>query len=145
MKSEDLLKKILRNNNYSVTKTRRIVFELLEGKPPQTMRELIEAARSTVDRVSVYRIIELYETLGIVHRVTIGWKYKLELSDIFLAHHHHICCLTCGKIVTIKDEESLENSIRALSEASGFTLKHHQLEMQGYCDTCTKTRQTRTG
>ncbi len=137
-KNEQLLEKILRAHGYSVTQPRRAVFKLLLSQPPQAMRDLIGRADSQIDRVSIYRIINLFETLGISKRITIGWKYKIELSDIFLVHHHHISCLRCSKIVAVKDSTVIENEITRLSADHGFTLTSHQLELQGICETCMK-------
>jgi len=131
-----LLEKILKDNTHSVTQPRRLVFEALAHKESQSMHEIIQQVAEQVDRVSVYRIIELYEKLGIVQRITIGWKYKLELSDIFLEHHHHLSCSRCGKIIAVKDSQRLETLISELSQAHNFHLTNHQLELQGYCQQC---------
>ena len=135
--NEVLLEKILRKNGHSVTSPRRRIFDLLVGQPPQTMRDLIASADGEIDRVSIYRIVELYEKLGIVQRINIGWKYKIELSDIFLDHHHHLSCTSCGKVVAVKDNHVIEEAISELSAENNFTLTSHQLELQGYCETCT--------
>ncbi|HEX6258360.1 MAG TPA: Fur family transcriptional regulator [Candidatus Saccharimonadales bacterium] len=133
---EALLTKVLRENNYSVTSARKAVFALLLRKEPQTMRQLIRAANGTVDRVSIYRAVELFEKLGIAQRITIGWKYKIELSEVFLEHHHHINCLGCGKIVAVKEQPEIEERIKQIARDSGFVLQSHQLELQGLCATC---------
>jgi Fur family transcriptional regulator, ferric uptake regulator len=137
MKRHTLFKKILKDNNFSSTAARSLIFDLLAGaSEPQSMHQLIEGSKGKVDRVSVYRTIELFERLGIVQRLHIGWKYKLELSEMFLDHHHHMTCLGCGCVVPIKDETALEETIERLGKANNFVLKSHQLEIQGYCKTC---------
>jgi Fur family ferric uptake transcriptional regulator len=137
MKATALFKKILQDNGYSSTKARRLIFELLlETNEPWPMHRLIEAAKQGADRVSVYRTVELFETLGIVQRINIGWKYKLELSEAFLEHHHHMTCLKCGRIVPVKDEPGFEAMIENLGKTTGFTITSHQLEMQGTCSDC---------
>lgn len=134
---EELLQKILKGSNHKITKGRLLIFRLLRDQPePQTIANLATAAAGKADRVSVYRIVELYETLGIVKRITIGWKYKLELSDIFLSHHHHICCLKCGRMTTISEDRQLETLIEELGKKRGFVLASHQLELHGYCASC---------
>jgi Fe2+ or Zn2+ uptake regulation protein len=70
---------LLRKNNSSLTKPRKAVFNLLLSKEPQSMQVLVKRAEGKVDRATVYRTIELFEELGIVHRLNIGWKYKIEL------------------------------------------------------------------
>lgn len=137
MKEEKLLRKILEDGGYKVTKGRLLIFRLLRNHhEPQAIASLVVASSKQIDRVSVYRIIELYEKLGIVKRIHIGWKYKLELSDIFLDHHHHISCLKCGRIVAIEEDDEIEKLIKKLGDRSGFNQISHQLELQGYCREC---------
>lgn len=138
MKDEKLLRKILEDSNYKVTKGRLLIFKLLQAHEPRTMASLINAVSGSIDRVSVYRIIELYEKLGIIKRVNIGWKYKLELSDIFLDHHHHISCVGCGRVVATRQDDEIEKLISKLGKMSGFSLTSHHLELQGYCASCQK-------
>jgi len=102
------------------------------------MRELTERAGDAIDRASLYRTIDLFEKLGIVQRIYIGWKYKIELSDAFVHHHHHISCLGCGKIVAITEENEIERLIHDLAAKHGFTAENHQLEVRGYCQRCTQ-------
>lgn len=128
--------KILHDNGVSITKSRNLVFDALKSDSPQTMSELITKTSGEVDRVTVYRVIDLLENLGIVHRITIGWKYKLELSDQFLGHHHHITCLGCGKIVALSETNEFENLINQLGTNAGFEVASHQFELQGYCIDC---------
>lgn len=99
------------------------------------MRELQQLAGSGLDRASLYRIIAVFEKLGIAHRVNIGWKYKIELSDRFSEHHHHMTCLHCHKIIPINEQE-LEQFINNLSVQHEFQPIEHQIEIQGYCSTC---------
>ncbi len=83
------IKEVLRDNNLSVTKQRLLVFNVL-GKhhEPISIKQLHDLTKESVDRVSLYRIVEVFENANIIKRVQIGWKYKLELSDQFHAHHH---------------------------------------------------------
>ncbi|HYG83348.1 MAG TPA: transcriptional repressor [Verrucomicrobiae bacterium] len=136
--SERLLEKILREKRHNVTAPRLAVFRALYGSEPLFMRQLLAKVGASIDRVSVYRTVALYEELGLIHRITIGWKYKLELSEIFQAHHHHICCLRCGKLQAIKENTALEQTIQAMADEAGFSLETHQLELQGYCKDCQK-------
>jgi len=100
------------------------------------MGELTKKAMGKLDRASVYRNVALFEQLGIVHRIYIGWKYKLELSDDFLAHHHHLSCLRCGKVIDIHDDTGVEEFIETVTKKIGFTPRRHQLEVDGVCGDC---------
>lgn len=135
-KSLALLQKILKDNDYSLTKPRQVVCDLLWGREPQSMRELTERSHGLIDRASLYRTLELFEKLGLARRIYIGWKYKVELSDVFTHHHHHISCLNCGKIVAITEDAEIERLINELSHRYGFTSPTHQLEVTGFCPAC---------
>lgn len=129
-------KELLRTNDFSVTKARLLVFDLLLGKEPQTMHELYDLVDGRIDRASLYRVIDLFERLGVVERLQSGWKYKLELSDSFSLHHHHITCVTCGKVLPITEEEDIESLISKLADRYGVQAVRHQLEIQGVCQDC---------
>lgn len=139
MKEEKVFRKVLEDNCSKITQPRLIIFRTLQKHGLQSVAELIDRTNEKVDRVSVYRVIELFEKLGIVRRVTIGWKYKVELSEIFLDHHHHITCLGCNKVVAVHENENIEHIISELASGTGFAVTSHQLELQGYCEKCKTT------
>lgn len=131
-----LLADTLQQNGYSVTRTRQRVFGALEHQEPQTMNEIITSLAGVVDRASVYRTIALFEQLGIVQRLQIGWKYKIELSDRFSHHHHHLTCIVCGAIVALREDLLLEANLRGIALDYQYKPVAHQLEIQGVCPKC---------
>lgn len=130
---------LLKQHGQKATSARLLVFEALQDKEPQTIQEVYSYCAGLADRSSVYRAISLFERLGIVKRLQIGWKYKLELSDDFQHHHHHLTCLSCGKTIPLPEDTELEKRLRALSDDNDFTITEHQLEIQGYCKNCLKS------
>lgn len=132
----DQFKSTLKSNNKSITNVRLAVFAALTSTESLTMAELVNIIGASADRASVYRTIKLFEHLGIVQRVHIGWKHKLELSDRFAPHHHHFNCLSCGHHLPITNHLQLERDIAGLCAASNFTPTDHQLEIRGYCQNC---------
>ncbi len=130
------LKALLKEKGYSLTSPRKQIFGLLMAGPPQTIQELVRAAHDHVDRATIYRTIELFEELGIIHKLNIGWKYKIELSDVFLGHHHHFYCSSCGKSYDLAPNSMLETMIDSLTTKDGFAPRGHQLEIYGLCDNC---------
>lgn len=127
-------------NGHRLTTAREATFRLLLSAEPLSMRELLARSGGQPDRVSIYRSIELFEKLGIVQRIYIGWKYKIELSDQFIAHHHHLSCLSCGRIVDIQDEEHIDTFIQEIAARLDFSPRRHQFEIDGYCSECQKLR-----
>lgn len=125
---------LLKENRQSITKPRLAVFEALLGQEPMSMHQLAEKVREA-DRASVYRAVDLFERLGIVQRLNTGWKYKLELSDKFADHHHHLTCVNCGRTIAMNEAE-LEETISRLAARHRFRPTAHQIEIQGLCEHC---------
>lgn len=133
------LEKELKNAGQSHTKPRQVVFETLLSSGPLSMHEVIRLClASGINRASVYRTIQLFEDLGLVRRVTLGWKYKLELSDVFSQHHHHISCRVCGITNEISASPQLEKILDALLNKTGFSNIRHEVEASGICLECMK-------
>lgn len=132
----DNLKSLLKSGGYSLTKPRRIIFDLLLNQEPQSMQVLVKRAAGKVDRATIYRTIEIFERLGIVNRLNIGWKYKIELSDVFTKHHHHMFCTNCGAMYDLPENAMLETMIDTVAAKSGFAPRTHQLEIYGLCANC---------
>ena len=128
---------ILKRSGYSVTRPRWEVFQFLSGKEPVSVSSITKALEKSIDRASVYRTVNLFQELGIVQRHNVGWKYKIELSDAFSEHHHHLTCIRCGKI-TMVHEKSLELSMKNTARWYGYQMTGHQVELQGYCEDCEK-------
>jgi Fur family ferric uptake transcriptional regulator len=142
MSTDDIhnFRQIIANNGYRLTDAREATFRLLVSSEPQSVRELLKKAYGSIDRVSVYRSLSLFEKLGIVHRIYVGWKYKLELSDEFVEHHHHLSCLDCGKVIDIQDEKHIDEFIDSVAAKVGFKPRRHQFEVDGYCKECALKR-----
>ncbi len=134
----EVLKALLKQNGASLTKPRRLLFELLLNQKPQTIKELVELAGQKVDRASIYRTLELFEKLGIVQRLNIGWKHKFELSDAFIGHHHHLHCTSCNQSFSLEASPMLETMIDSVAAKAAFYPRSHQLEIYGLCAKCKK-------
>ena len=130
----------LKSAGVSITKPRRMVFIFLQNKEPLTMNQLCLALSGELNRASLYRTIALFERLGIVRRLQIGWKYKIELSDRFAHHHHHLTCLGCGIVIPIKEDQGLEQQLADILKPYKFTQSSHELEVRGYCQLCSNKK-----
>lgn len=130
------LQALLKKDGYSLTRPRKVVFDLLHEQEPQSMQVLVKRAEGRADRATIYRTIELFEKLGLAHRLNIGWKYKIELSDVFHAHHHHFYCTNCSKTYSLEPNAMLETMIDSVANHEGFSPRGHNLEIQGLCPAC---------
>jgi len=126
----------LKSAGYSLTPQRNKLFQVLSAGDTFTMRELVDAVTPSVNRASVYRTIDLFEKIGIVNRIVIGWKYRLELNHAFSHHHHHATCTQCGSVTSFKESPQFENSLLYTAQELGFNMSSHTLEIQGVCKIC---------
>jgi len=83
-----------------------------------------------IDRVSIYRTIELFGTLDILHPVfqKNGEQYY-ELHEP-KKHHHHIVCDGCQKTTCVPCTVSKKIIIK------GFKKIHHVVSFRGLCKKC---------
>lgn len=128
----------LKQHQKSITEARRVVFNALLNHEPQSMNELIRRCKNSIDRASIYRTIVLFERLGILQRIQFGWKYKLELSNEFTFHHHHLTCITCHTIIPLPEDEQLEARLQLLATTMHFDAKDHLIEIRGFCNDCSR-------
>lgn len=126
----------LKNAGYSLTEPRQLVFTVLQNDAPISMHDLYSRLSGKVNRTTVYRVIELFEELNIAQRVAKGWKYKLELTDQFIPHHHHFTCTSCHASISFDEPESFDAMLQSIANHNGFTLSSHALEIEGLCATC---------
>lgn len=129
------LANILKQNGLNITDQRQTIFDVLGGCESLSMNELVKKTAGSMDRASVYRNVSTFEKLGIVQRINFGWKYRIELSETFAGHHHHLVCTKCLTILPI-DTRDLEDFIDQVADQHGFMAKTHQIEIQGLCSKC---------
>lgn len=93
--------------------------------------------RRPVGRASIYRVLELLHTHGLVNRLDLGDGIaRYEPTDpAGEHHHHHLVCAECGKLVPFNDP-GLERSIDQLSHRLGFTTTDHEVTLRGSCSDC---------
>ena len=130
-----LQRKGLRNGG-----ARRAVIDLLaEQDCCLTAQEIFDRLRSSGRRVgiaSVYRVLDLLTSEGLVQRIDIGSgiaRYEPALTDG--EHHHHIVCDACGKVEAFEDP-GLEKAIHRVEQTSGYAVAGHDVVLHGACGDC---------
>lgn len=140
----ELLDTTLKARGYSVTKTREVVYLALVNQEPLSMSALADKIVPAIDRASVYRTIKLFEQLGIVQKLYIGWKYKIELSNKFSHHHHHIVCVQCGRIKAFQETKHIDSELNTIVIKAGYKPVSHQIELSGICKSCQEKNAIKT-
>lgn len=136
MDSDQLFQQTLKKNGFSLTTTRQLVFKAFEHQEPLAMAQLFTRLEGQLDRATLYRTVDLFEKLGIIQRLQVGWKHVFELTDGYSFHHHHLSCTSCGAILPIREDRTLEAAVRSIAVEYGFTEVTHQFEIRGRCPSC---------
>lgn len=120
-----------------LTIPRTTVFDFLKSSDrPVSMSEIIQSCPE-IDKVSVYRTLDVFNRLKITKSVPHGWKYLYELAPPFKPHHHHLICNQCGKVIDIRPDK-LESIVQDLADNYDFTPTDHHFEIIGLCSECQK-------
>ena len=130
------LNKLLKLHQKSTTRARTEVFKVLWRQPPLSMKELESRLEGRIDRASIYRAIELFIQLRIAEKIYQGWKYRIELSEKFHPHHHHMRCNRCGSTYDFNEPDSMGDIINTITKKYGFEASSHQFEIDGVCKHC---------
>ncbi|HEY4349111.1 MAG TPA: Fur family transcriptional regulator [Gaiellaceae bacterium] len=119
---------------------RRSVIDLLaEQDCCLTAQEIFDRLRESGRRVgiaSVYRVLELLSSEGLVQRIDLGSgiaRYEPIHTDG--DHHHHLVCDRCGKVEAFEDP-TLESALVGVEAASGYVVAGHDVVLHGACGDC---------
>ena len=135
MEQIERCKRLLAQHGYSTTQPRVAVFEALAAAADPISITELASQLTDVDRVSVYRTVDIFEKVGIAQRVWSGFKSRVELSEAFSPHHHHFTCSKCGATIGLHSER-LEQELAGLEKEHGFELTGHSIELSGFCINC---------
>ena len=128
----------LRQDDRRITGPRQDILDALStNEHPRTIREIHAALPSPCDLATVYRAMHLLEELKLVKRFDFGdgtARYELICGDNN-AHHHHLICHKCDRVVEI-DECFPSELERKIARRNGFTALTHKLEFFDLCPEC---------
>ncbi len=136
-------KKILYDNNVSITNPRILVLEaLLDNKSPITVDELLTKLENQVAKSTLYRVLSDLKKINILQEFTnLENQSVVELLLDTDSHHHHLFCSDCGEIIDVEManefEEKLSKEIKRIEKKFNFIIEDHRLELFGKCtDLC---------
>ena len=136
-----LFKDLFREKKLRLSHPRVLIYEeLSDAQNPLSPQELYQAILKKKKRIgltSIYRSLDLFESLGIVFKIIneSNVKYKLcEMED----HHHHIVCKACGSVVEFNFCD-ISGWSKKVMESTGYEVTDHQLNFYGFCKACQPT------
>lgn len=89
-----------------------------------------------INMTTIYRNLEALEKMNLLYKLNIDHTtsgFKLVCNNN--AHHHHMICKSCGKVIAI-DYCPMSPELIEKAHNSGFTITDHHLEFYGLCDSC---------
>ena len=88
---------------------------------------------------SVYRILDLLQEAGLVHKLSLAKKY-VACAHITCDHAHDalqfLICVKCQRVEEISISRSVSDSLKKEAESVGFSLISPQLEINSLCQNC---------
>jgi Fur family ferric uptake transcriptional regulator len=98
------------------------------------INRLVGAARPGTAYSTVFRIVRKLEAAGLVVRV--DWRERGSRYEwAKLPHHHHAVCVVCGSVADLDDADVGFNPDTVLRR-TGFSVRHHAIELEGICSGC---------
>lgn len=134
----------LKNNEYKQTPQRKIILDILlenmdKHLSPEELHDLVKIKHTDIGLATVYRTLQLFDELGIVHKLNFGdGCARYELNRYQSHHHHHVICLKCGEVLEFGDDH-LEKLEKNISKELNFKIIDHRVKFLGYCSKCQET------
>jgi len=98
--------------------------------------------KHSISLATLYRTIPLLLECGILARAT-RYRGMVTYEPIYgRAHHHHMVCVECGRIIEFSDEE-MEKLQEAICARYDFIPLEHRLGIRGYCSRCAPGKKKR--
>ncbi len=133
----------LKTSGLRITLARKLILEILDrAEKALSVNEIIDILsrqKSSIDKVSVYRIIECLEEHKLIHRTLFSGKvvkcslYNQDnnINDLDYNSHYLLLCNKCGIITEIQGHNLVQ-----FPSNDNFTTTGYNLEFTGYCNSC---------
>jgi Fur family transcriptional regulator, ferric uptake regulator len=132
----------LKKAGLKLTKPRQQIVDFLAQSDtvlsPYEMREQLKQNKVNADVVTIYRVLDTLESLGLVHKVlALNGYVRCSTPSTKKSEtcHHYLVCSQCHRVEEVEGEDlsALEKRILANQK---FAIKSHYLEFMGICHRC---------
>ena len=128
---------VCRERGLPLTVHRRAVFELLLDRNDHPTADQVYAEIRVklpgISRTSVYRILEMLVTTGMITKVC--HPGSAVRFDPKLRQHHHLVCLSCERIIDVEDPR-LNRVPMPDVRGHGFQINDYHVHFRGVCADC---------
>ncbi len=133
----------LRRRGLRSTSQRRVVLaEVMrqEGHfDAESLHEELRRNGSAVSLATVYRTLALLHEAGLI-RETVHADATTHYEAAYgHAHHDHMVCVECGKVIEFCDER-IEELQRKVCRERGFQALDHRMGIRGVCSECRRPK-----
>ena len=101
----------------------------------EELYQKVKLREPLVGRMTVYRTLSHLVSSGVVHEQVFD-KGVAFFEHVFgHGHHDHLICLGCKQVKELRSD-ALEAVSQKESEAQGFKVVSHSIQVFGYCPDC---------
>jgi len=140
----DKLKSKLKEEGYKLTTQRRVILDVIlenQGRhmSPEEIYDRVKDKYPEIGLATVYRTLQLLEQLKIVYKLNFNdGCSRYEMNSSSNDHqHHHLICLSCGKVTEV-ELDLLDNLEIQIEKDGMFQIVDHNVKFFGYCYNCKK-------
>ena len=140
MSCEELFLKQLHQRGFRLTPQRELILVVLHqiGHPAsaEEIYKLVAEKTGSVELSTVYRTLDLLNSMNMVTLIDLGEKRLFELTGI-PAPHLHLVCRSCGNITGL-ELDLIQPLLDHLQEKIHFTPDLGSITITGLCEDCKK-------
>ncbi len=96
---------------------------------------LVQKKDENVGQTTVYRTLKLLTEAGLAREVRLGDGRTYYEHHFDHAHHDHMICTECGKVIEFFSAE-IEELQDEMADNFNFIPTHHSLRILGICNEC---------
>ncbi|MGY8763018.1 MAG: Fur family transcriptional regulator [Nitrospinaceae bacterium] len=135
----EVLESYIAEHKLKITKQRRVVLNVfLECKDHVSVEELysiVSEQEPKIGLATIYRTLALLTKSGLALEMDFGDGQKRYESSFMSAHHDHMVCTECGKIIEF-NHPLIEKYQEEIAIQNGFKITSHKLDLFGHCSNC---------
>jgi Fur family ferric uptake transcriptional regulator len=132
-------RRYLRDHRLPVTRQRDLVAETVflsdDHLSVEAIQRRLKQRNERVGTATVYRTLEMLVQSGLVKAHDFGQGFKRYEPSPAQAHHEHLICDRCGRVVEFSNEP-LERMLPIIADEHNFLHVRHSLEIHGVCPAC---------
>ena len=141
-RSRDLLHERLREHGLKLTHQRELIAQLFLNQDHITVEDLYhEVAKKdpSIGIITVYRTLKLLCQWELAQERHFGKGKTIYDNVAWKAHHDHLICTKCGKIIEFENFQ-IEQFQEQVAREHDFRITFHKLELYGLCKACDAVR-----